>query len=358
MRCADSRCPAWSAFSPGPGTTSRGLRPRSTAKRRYAGQITIYIGGRPLRRSAPSIRFRSSPCRSVIEIIPGEPFYFGTVNAAPLAAGRVAQGYRPGSGQARRLRRDRGRRSRDQRGLAAARPSAGHGDAGQHHRQSPHAHPRRVARRASRPGRRFRPRRGCRHRPGQSELSWPDAPESSRATLYSSDVTQRAEKRLRDLGVFESVRVDHRRPPRSRTAPSRSRSRSASGSGTSSASAGTIPTPRASAPTSTGWTATCSAAPNSFACPPRSRSVFEGAFDEPDYRLDGDLPEAGGDRPDDRLHAPRRDLPRDDGRLSGDGQRIRDGPRPGLLQFAHRRTRISRSSSRISITRSSGRTTT
>lgn len=172
----------------------------------YAGEVTIYVDGRPIQSISPFDEIKARPVPVRVEVTTGEPFTFGAISAAPLPPGENLRDTglvtgRPASSDAivaaetqignswRRLGHPLARVT--QRDIIANHesltldvdldvevgPSANFGrvtvvgDEGVNHRL--------IERRAG-------------IKPG---------------TTYSSDITARAERRLRDLGPFESVRV-------------------------------------------------------------------------------------------------------------------------------------------------------
>ena len=173
----------------------------------YSGQIAITSTAVGSSRSAPSTRSRRARCRSWSRSRPGEPFYFGAVSAAPLPPGVSLKEIGLVTG-----------RLANSDTIVAAETAIANGwrrlghplaEVTQHDIIANHAdaHPRRVAQR--RAGTRRPTSAGSRSSAptGSSRCSSDAAPASSPADIYSSDVTTRAERRLRDLGVFESVRV-------------------------------------------------------------------------------------------------------------------------------------------------------
>jgi translocation and assembly module TamA len=172
----------------------------------YAGQISVTIDGRPLESVNPFDAIGLRPVPVVVDIIPREPFHFGAVNASPLPPGVSLKdiGLVPG-------------KLADSDTIVAAEDAItlgwerrGHPLAEVAERDIIANHQTRIlsVSLAVHPG----PAADF----GRVEVVGADKVNPNlvlrRAgidpgSLYSSDVTKRAEKRLRDLGVFDSVRV-------------------------------------------------------------------------------------------------------------------------------------------------------
>ena len=172
----------------------------------YSGQIAIYIDGRRLESFSPFDEVSARPVPVVVEITPGESFHFGAVNAAPLPPGVSLKdiGLVPG-------------RLADSDTIVAAETAITNG-------WRRLGHPLAVVTQsdiiADHRARRLDVSLNVIPGPaadfGRVEIVGTDRVKPllvrRRAGIepgrgYSSDVTTRAEQRLRDLGVFESVRV-------------------------------------------------------------------------------------------------------------------------------------------------------
>ena len=172
----------------------------------YAGEVAIYIDGRPLQTFSPFDTLTADPVPIRVVVTTGEPFTFGTIEASPLPPGENLRDTglvtgRPASSDA----------------IVAAETAIGNGWRKLGHPLAAVTQRDIIANHATRtlsvsldvePGpvadfgqvtvvgtTRVDPRlveRRAGIDPGD---------------IYSSDITARAERRLRDLGVFESVRV-------------------------------------------------------------------------------------------------------------------------------------------------------
>jgi len=172
----------------------------------YAGEVTIYVDGRPLQSISPFDTVTADPVPIRVVVTTGEPFTFGTIEASPLPPGETLKDTglvtgRPASSDA----------------IVAAETAIGNGWRKLGHPLAAVTQRDIIANHATRtlsvsldvaPGPvadfgavevvgtdRVNPRLVARRAgidPGD---------------IYSSDITARAERRLRDLGVFESVRV-------------------------------------------------------------------------------------------------------------------------------------------------------
>jgi translocation and assembly module TamA len=181
---------------------------------RYAGQVSIYIDGRSFTAVSPFDPIPRQPVPVVVEIIPREPFYFGTINAAPLPPGVSLKDIGLVTGKLA-----------DSDTIVAAEDAISAGWQRLGHPLATVTQDNIIANHRTRildvslgvdpgPAADF----------GRVVVVGTDRVNpvlvERRAgiepgTIYSSDVTKRAEKRLRDLGVFESVRVitpDHLDP--------------------------------------------------------------------------------------------------------------------------------------------------
>lgn len=172
----------------------------------YSGEVTIFVDGRPLQSFSPFDTLGASPVPVRVVVTPGEPFTFGTVEASPLPPGETL--------------RDTGLitgRAASSDAIVAAETAIGNGWRRLGHPLAAVTQRDIIANHATRtldvsldvepgPAADF----------GRVEISGttkvnPRLVERRAGIdpgdLYSSDVTARAERRLRDLGVFESVRV-------------------------------------------------------------------------------------------------------------------------------------------------------
>ena len=172
----------------------------------YAGEISITVDGRPIGSISPFDAITVRPVPIVVEVIPRDPFYFGAITATPLPPGMTLKqvGLVPG-------------KLADSDTIIAAETAIANGWRRLGHPLAIVSEHDIVANHADRildvslnvvPG----PPADF----GRVELVGTDRVKPllvrrragiDPGDVYSSDVTARAERRLRDLGVFESVRV-------------------------------------------------------------------------------------------------------------------------------------------------------
>lgn len=172
----------------------------------YAGEVSITIDGRPLASFSPFDDVSTHPVPVRVEITPRDPFYFGVVDAAPLPPGMTLKevGLVPGD-------------LADSDTIVAAETAIANGWRKLGHPLATVSEHDIIANHSTRildvslnvrPG---PPADFGRVEIVGAERVNPRLIERragiDSGDLYSSDVTARAERRLRDLGVFESVRV-------------------------------------------------------------------------------------------------------------------------------------------------------
>jgi translocation and assembly module TamA len=172
----------------------------------YAGQIAIYVDGRPLEAVSPFDSIAARPVPIMVEIEPREPFHFGRIEAAPLPPGVSLKEIGLVTGALA-----------DSDTIVAAEDAIANGWRRVGHPLASVSERDIVANHATRTldvSLRVDP--GPAADFGRVEIVGTDKVRPSLVRrragiepggLYSSDVTLRAERRLRDLGVFESVRV-------------------------------------------------------------------------------------------------------------------------------------------------------
>ncbi|MCB1499770.1 MAG: outer membrane protein assembly factor [Bauldia sp.] len=172
----------------------------------YSGQVAIYVDGRPLASISPFDTISARPVPVVVEITPGDPFVFGAVDAAPLPPGVSLKDIGLISG-----------RPADSDAIIAAETAIANGWRKLGHPLAAVTQRDIVAdHRALTLAVSLDVEPGPPADFGRVEIVGTDRVKPllvrrragiDAGDLYSSDVTSRAERRLRDLGVFESVRV-------------------------------------------------------------------------------------------------------------------------------------------------------